>query len=1766
MRIAVRQSRRGSGRPSPIRCPRVAGNGHNDRVTTALPGADPLAGFSAPTRAWFDAAFEGPTAAQTGAWSAIGAGEHALVVAPTGSGKTLAAFLWALDRLAVEPPPRDPTHRCRVLYVSPLKALAADVERNLRSPLVGIRQAATRLGVTFPEVRVGVRTGDTPPTERRAFAARPPDVLITTPESLFLILTSAARAGLAGVRTVIIDEIHAVAGTKRGAHLAVSLERLDALLEAEHETRGVERHRATQRIGLSATVRPVESVARFLGGVRRHDDGGRSVTIVQPPATKEIDVRVVVPVPDLSDLGGTVVVGRSRPPGPDGRHPTGGPDLTGAAASAPARPSIWPHVEERVVDLVAAHRSTLVFTNSRRSAERLTARMNEVWAQRLGAELPDHGSLHPAQVTAQSGTAVGIETSDASAILARAHHGSMSRAERTRTESELKAGRLPAVVATSSLELGIDMGAVDLVVQVGAPPSVASGLQRVGRAGHQVGAVSRGVVFPTFRGELVPAAVVAQRMRQGLIERLDVPANPLDVLAQQIVAMVAVDDWTVDRLAAVVRRSAPFAGLGDATLRAVLDMLSGRYPSEAFAELRPRIVWDRSTGVLTGRPGSLRLAVTSGGTIPDRGLYGVFLATGSEGADVPADQGVAPGGGRTRGGRRVGELDEEMVYESRVGDTFTLGSSTWRIEQITSDRVLVSPAPGLPGRLPFWKGDARGRPAELGRAQGQWVRELAALPPPAARARAAAAGLDPWAADNVVAYLSEQRDATGHVPDDATIVVERFRDEVGDWRIVVHSPYGAKVHAPWALVLAARLRERYGLDAAALHSDDGIVLRLPDMVASGSGTWDTAAARWLEPADGPVVELADLLIDPDEVEGAVRDELGGSTLFAARFREAAGRALLLPRRRPDKRQPLWQQRQRSAQLLAVASGYPQFPILLEAARECLQDDFDVAALTELMRDVVARRVRVVEVTTASPSPFAQSLLFGYTAQFLYDGDAPLAERRAAALTLDPTLLAELLGHGGPSQLADLLDPQAVLRTEAELMGTARERQARHAEDVADVVRRHGPLTGPEVAERTRPEARAELPGWLAELEHSRRLISVRMGQGGTGHWAAVEDAGRLRDAFGVALPVGVPEDFTEVVPDPLGDLVRRHARTHGPFTAAQVATRFGVGVAVVTEALARLEAAGLLACGRLRPEALGGTGEDYCDTEVLRTLRRRSLAVLRAEVEPVPQQTLGVFLPRWQGVAELSDAEASASGGGQGPGTGAAAARSSGSPSLSHGSRLRGIDGLARVVEQLAGAVVPASALETLVLPARVVDYAPQMLDELTAAGEVLWAGHASLAARDGLVSLHQAATADLTLAAPVERADTLLATAVHDAVLTALAGHGAFFIEPLSARVVELLGSVDGTAGGSGIPSTDPRTRAEAGSSPLSQDQVTEALWDLVWAGLVTNDGFAPLRSRLGAGSGRGSGGTAHPAHRSPPRGRSLSGLALRPVRVGGPGTPRRPGRIGTRPDAVGRWSLLPDREPDPTVRAHALAAQLLDRHGVLTRAVAPAEGIGGQFGPVYRVLAALEEAGQVRRGYFVEHLGGSQFALPGAVDQVRADAGAVPGDDEDDGPGTASVPGPTFVLAATDPANPYGAALAWPEANRPTAADRPGAELDAGDDPAVAVARGAPADVARHRPGRKAGAVVVLVGGGLVLYVERGGRTLLSFDARPAVLGAAARALAATAGTGRLGRLTLHRLDGVDLLDRATLDTPAAKALGAAGFGTTPRGLRLRPRAGER
>ncbi|ESQ00609.1 DEAD/H associated domain protein [Streptomyces sp. GBA 94-10 4N24] len=1535
--------------------------------------------FSPATRNWFTGAFSAPTAAQEGAWGAIAEGSDVLVVAPTGSGKTLAAFLSALDTLASTPPPAESRKRCRVLYVSPLKALAVDVERNLRSPLTGIRQESVRLGLPEPEVRVGIRSGDTPAAERRSLATRPPDILITTPESLFLMLTSSAREALEGVETVILDEVHAVAGTKRGAHLALSLERLDELLP-----------KPARRIGLSATVRPVDEVARFLSPQRR-------VEIVQPASGKEFDLSVVVPVEDLGELGGSPV----------------------SDEGSGDRPSIWPHVEERIADLIQSHRSTIVFANSRRLAERLCNRLNEIAYERAtGETMPEDHS--PAELMGAASSASG-----APVLIARAHHGSVSKEQRAQVEEDLKAGRLPAVVATSSLELGIDMGAVDLVVQVESPPSVASGLQRVGRAGHQVGAVSTGVVFPKYRGDLVQSAVVTERMREGRIEALRVPSNPLDVLAQQIVAMTAMDTWQFDDLLALARRAAPFASLPESAFTAVLDMLAGRYPSDAFAELRPRVVWDRVAGTVTGRPGAQRLAVTSGGTIPDRGLFGVFLA----GADPK------------RGGGRVGELDEEMVYESRTGDVFTLGTTSWRIEDITRDRVLVSPAPGVPGRLPFWKGDQLGRPLELGRALGAFVREVGALPEEDARLRLLAAGLDAWAAQNLLTYLKEQREACGHVPDDRTVVVERFRDELGDWRVVIHSPFGAQVHAPWALALGARLSERYGMDAQVMHADDGIVLRLPDADLLGLDLLDDDASgpgTAFDTEQSPV-GAQDVTFDKGEIEGIVTDQVGGSALFASRFRECAARALLLPRRSPGKRTPLWQQRQRASQLLQVASEFGSFPIVLEAVRECLQDVFDVPGLTELMGDLEARRVRLVEVTTPEASPFARSLLFGYVAQFLYEGDSPLAERRAAALSLDSRLLSELLGQ---AELRELLDAEVLAELEQELQWRTEDRRIKDAEGVADALRVLGPLTSAELAERGAD------PAWARELAGARRVIEVRIAS--VEHWAAIEDAGRLRDALGAALPVGVPEAFTEPVKDPLGDLLARYARTHGPFTAAAAAERFGLGRAVTEGALERLGASGRVVQGEFHP---AGAGQEWCDATVLRRLRRRSLAALRQELEPVEPTALARFLPPWQHL------------GGQG---------------------LRGLDGLVRAVEQLQGAAVPASALEKLVLPSRVAQYQPAMLDELTATGELLWAGSGSLPGKDGWVSLYLADNAPLLLPPP----HPLELTPLHQAVLDALAGGYGLFFRQIADQV-----------------------RA---THPTASDQaLADAVWELAWSGLLTNDTVAPLRALLG--SGRTAGSTAHRARRSVPRGRFGALTAA----------PRPASRTGP-PTVAGRWSLLPPPEPDPTLRAHALARTLLDRHGVVTRGAVAAEGVEGGFSAVYRVLSAFEDSGQARRGYVVEGLGAAQFAMDGAVDRLRASATAAERE-------AGGAPRQALVLAAADPANAYGAALPWPE----------------------------PPTGAGHKPGRKAGAMVVLVDGELAVYMERGGKTLLAWpsttpddpSAPDPRLEGAVHALAGSAAGGSLGTVTVERING-----EPALTSPVGTYLENAGFHATPRGLRLR------
>ena len=1429
--------------------------------------------FSPPVRDWFRATFADPTPVQERGWEEVAGGRHVLMAAPTGSGKTLAAFLWCLDRLSSEPTPAE-AERCRVLYVSPLKALAHDVDRNLRSPLVGIRHQMENLGIKPPEISVAIRTGDTPADVRRSMERHPPDILITTPESLFLLLTSAARKILASVRWLIVDEIHSVASTKRGSHLALSLERLCELTRAE-----------PQRIGLSATQKPLEEVGRFLGGA------GRDVSIVDAGRLKTMEVRVEVPVEDMTRL------------------------TTEDEDSARGQNSIWPAIYPRLLELIRAHRSTIVFVNSRRLAERIAARVNEL----------------------------------AEEDLVRAHHGSISREQRLLIEDELKAGRLRGLVATSTLELGIDMGAVDLVLQIEAPPSVAAGIQRVGRAGHSVGEVSRGVIIPKFRGDLLESAAVVEGMLEGRIESTVVPRKPLDVLAQQIVAMCALDEWEIEKLGRVVRRAYPYSDLGPRAFESVLDMLSGRYPSDQFVELRPRIVWDRVAGKVRGRAGAQRLAVTNPGTIPDRGLFTVNLADD---------------------GRRVGELDEEMVYETRVGETFVLGASTWRIVDITPSQVIVTPAPGEPGKIAFWKADAPSRPVELGAALGKMVRELRALDPTAAAKRLRErAGFDDLAIKNLLAYLEDQAAATGAVPDDRTVVVERFRDEVGDWRVCLHTPFGGRVHAPLALALEARLREKLGVDARALWTDDGIAMHLPEVEAPPS--------------------LDELILDPEEVQSLVSAQLPASALFAARFRDNAARSLLLPKRRPGQRTPLWQQRMRSASLLQVAGQYPDFPILAETWREVMSDHFDMPALSAFLRAIRSREIRVVAVDTERASPFASSLLFSYVAEYMYEGDQPLAERRAQALTLDRELLAELLGS---EDLRELLDPDAITAVELELQGLLPERFPRDEDEAHDLLVRLGDLSDQEAA------ARGVTDTWLRGLERERRALSVRLA--GESRWIAAEDAGRYREAVGASLPIGLPDVFLDAGPDPLESLLRRYARTHVPFVTADPAKRWALPPPAVEAALAHLAAKGDVLAGEFRKAA---EGREYCHPDVLRMLRRRSLAALRREVESVPPDALARFLPAWHGI----------------------------------GVRAGGVDRLMEVVFQLQGLALPASVIERDVISARVGNYAPRLLDELVSMGEVVWTGRGSLGTSDGRVALYLRGDAPRLIASPVEPPQSDL----HEKIRDHLKARGATFFR-----------DVYNACGGG------------------DEDVMLDALWDLVWSGEVTNDTFAPLRL--------------------------LGPMARRPARK-----PRLPRLI--QPRATGRWSLVADligSGASATERLHSEAGVLLQRHGVLTREAVVGEGWPGGFASLYPVLRAMEESGRIRRGYFIEGLGGSQFALPGAVDRLRSlrESG-----------------GGIIVLAATDPANPYGAVLDWPRSD--------------------------------GKMSRAAGACCVLDDGRLVLYLERGGRSLLtSGEVHLAHL----QALIAMA-TGA-GRVELQKVDGV-----AVMESPLKASLREAGFSATHRSL---------
>ncbi len=1518
--------------------------------------SDPLAPFHPAVRQWFHASFETPTRPQQLGWPAIASGVSTLILSPTGSGKTLTAFLWCLDRLMFAPAP-EPQQRCRVLYISPLKALAVDVERNLRAPLAGIARVAAERGDPYVAPTIAIRTGDTPAAERARFQRDPADILITTPESLYLLLTSNAREVLRSIDTVIIDEIHALVPTKRGVHLALSLERLAARCA-----------RAPQRIGLSATQRPLDEVARFLGGAedtriqevgrrksaarkagrqgKGHPHGAatsktaqdtaalaaierelgdefadarpapvhyRPVTVVDAGAKKRLKLRIEVPVEDMARLPGTSTGAPSTAAGASRAAPTD--DIpSGPASAGSGRPSIWSAIHPRLLELIRSHQSTLIFVNSRRLAERLAGALNEL----------------------------------AGEVLVRSHHGSIAREQRMEIEDRLKSGLLRALVATSSLELGIDMGAIDLVVQIEAPPSVASGLQRIGRSGHQIDAISEGVIFPKFRGDLVACAAVVRAMHDGAVEATRYPRNPLDILAQQLVAMTAMDEWAVDALFDAVRCAAPFAELSRGVFDGVLDMLSGRYPSDEFAELKPRLTWDRGAGTVVARDGARRVAVANGGTIPDRGLYGVFLV------------GAGPGSAR------VGELDEEMVFETQVGETFVLGASSWRVEEITHDKVLVSPAPGEPGKMPFWKGDRAGRPLELGLAIGKLVHDLLRLPAAAAVERLTRDhDLDAQAAENLLQYLRDQLQAAKAVPDATTIVIERVRDELGDWRVCVLSPRGGRVHAPWAMAAAARIREQTGIDVETLWGDDGFVVRFPDV----------------ETPPDPAL----LLPEPEELQALVVRQLGATALFAAKFRENAGRSLLLPKRRPGMRVPLWQQRKRSADLLAVASRFGSFPVLLETYRECLRDYFDMPALVQTLAEVRSRRIRVVTVDSEQPSPFAASLLFSYVASFLYDGDAPLAERRAQALAVDQAQLRELLGD---AELRELLDADALDDVEQQLQRLDEKYHARSADGVHDMLLGLGDLSDADLAART---SSAEARDAAAGLVRARRALRLRIG--GETRLIAVEDAARYRDGLGIPMPAGVPEALLAPVRDPLGDLALRYARTHAPFTAADFAARYGLTTTSAESVLLRLTSENRLLEGEFRP---GGTRREWTDADVLRMIRRRSLAKLRREVEPVDQDALGRFTTAWQGLT----------------------------------TRRRGADALLDIVEQLQGAPLPASIVESDILSARLDGYDPSDLDALIAAGEVVWVGVEPLGDRDGRLSLYLADHLARLLPAAAEN-------------VTPDEGREAAIVAHLSLRGASFFGPLHDALGG-GYPA-----------------ETVNALWNLVWKGIVTNDTAHALRAFTHARvTSRRRADRKSPAFRS---------RRLVPASAEGRWTLVRPQAQAPARPPRGTIAARSVSRRETTAWATAVAQQLLMRHGVVTRESLAAEALTGGFSAVYSVLKAMEENGRIRRGYFVAGLGAAQFAMPGALERLRSLREA---DEETT----------ALLLAATDPANPYGATLKFPAA---VVAGTP------------ARATGEPGDTRTTGRGatRTVGASVVLVDGALAGYLARGDRHLLAW-----------------------------------------------------------------------
>lgn len=1721
--------------------------------------ADPLADFSAPVAEWFREVFAEPTVVQRDAWRAISAGQNTLVVAPTGSGKTLAAFLWSLSELsrgflqlaegdamsgeattdgdvvnsaaatvatgAAGARGRKSTTGTRVLYISPLKALGVDVDRNLSVPLVGINRVAERLGEPVAPIRVGVRSGDTPSSERSRMLRTPPEILITTPESLYLMLTSKAAGTLKDVDTVIVDEIHAVAGTKRGAHLALSLERLDMLVG-----------RPVQRIGLSATVNPVDTVASFLGG-------SRPVTVVHPQITKLWDVQVRSVVPDFQDpppfeepaaTTDDTATADTADAHPVAEHSVDeallGPSLigeglggsTGAGSGAPVasgvdkesalpqQKSVWPHVQQAIYEQIMDNRSTLVFVNSRRSAERLTGALNEAYAREHAPEsLASETRRDPAQMMAQSAKVTG-----APAIIARAHHGSVSKDERADIEAALKSGDLRCVVATSSLELGIDMGLVDYVIQVGAPPSVAAAVQRCGRAGHSVGAVSRATVYPLHKQDAEVSAVVVDRMLRGELEPIAPVTNALDVLAQQTVAAAVQQEVSggaplqVEAWWEVVRRAFNYAALPREAFDGAVELVAGRYVSTDFADLKPRVTYDLGTGEIMPRPGAQRVAVTNGGTIPDRGMFGVFLAQGEgsrsgDNADGATQTSATPSGPSQRGGRRVGELDEEMVYESRVGDVFTLGASSWRIVDITRDQVHVLPASGHTGRLPFWVGDAEGRPVQLGQAIGRARRAWGRGGTEDLSARDF---LDEHTVRNLQSFYDQQREDTGALPDERTLMVESFRDEVGDWRVIIHSPYGRGVNAPWALSLAAHIQRESGFDAMPVAGDDGLVLRLPY-------TEDAPGTRLIEQMmGGHAAGTAGGAEVAEAVIADVMESVGSSALFAGRFRECAARALLLPRRNPGQRQPLWQQRQRAAQLLDIAREHPDFPIMLETMRECVHDVYRLKQLkslvTRLSQGSGVDGARIAEVTTERPSAFAEALLFTYTGAFMYEGDSA---ERAAALSVDPALLAKVLGTHGDGLS---LDPAVVEQVVDSAQWLADGRRARSEEQLVDMLRMLGPLPTAEIDARQEAVASSQLEGLLESLS-PRRLMRVSFGQPPVARWAVVEDAQLLRDGLGVPVPPGVSAS-TQVVTDALDQLLLRWAHHRGPVTAADAAAEFGLGVATAVSLLARWVSQRRLQSGTF-VEQESGQAVQYVDATMLRRFRSATLAKARGALRPVSVRSYASVLGRW------------------------------------HGLGMGESDDLPGVLEQLAGVPLPASAWETVVLPARIPSYKPGQMDELLQTGEFVAVGAGQAGRSDAWVQILPVDLAGYLLLGERSPEDSGQPDHPEPSFQGESAQGEAF---PTACRVLDHLRF----SGGAFLASELAR------QTGIAAEAVDAALWELFDAGEVYPDSFAPLRARMSgsiptgsatSGPTAGAGGnnffaSGATAHRAPRRGRGRG--ASRRAMIHRAGAARR-AAMNVHSSVPGRWSAvssLRDAALQASVadsgraafdadQAALMGQAWIDRHAVVTRGAVLADqtrsGVNaGGFAAAYQILSAWEDSGEVTRGYIVEGLGGAQFAPLEVLNQLRRT------EEEQDTAGASQNDQQTYLLAAVDPANPYGAGAAWP-----------------------------PVPEGAAQPTRGAGALVIIGDGEALAFLTRGGRNVTLFgssgdsgsdDAAATATGGAPSAatirrvvqtMRSAIAAEHLAPVIVEKINGRSVLESATGDWIAA------GARLVPKGLRI-------